>query len=172
MQLMTASRASRAVGKSDMRRSIVLTLFLAAASAVGVAGLNTARPAEASSTVQTSSIVAADQLGAHGIELRAPAAVADAALISADAARGTARGLVGAGKDPEETYRVLASKTYFGPKRTAWLFLFSGGSGPVSGGPPEGADSRTFTVEYTGVLIDDQTGKVIRWFKGGSFTTQ
>jgi hypothetical protein len=38
----------------------------------------------------------------------------------------------------------------------------------MSGGPPEGAESRTIIVDFTGVLVDDQTGEVLRWFRGGT----
>lgn len=125
--------------------------------------------ASASTVVLESSIVAADRLAAHGIELKPLPATAAQPVVSAESARAAARLLVGASKDPEETYRVFASETFFGSKRTAWLFLFVGGQGPVSAGPPEGADSRIFTAQYTGVAIDDQSGEVVAWFQGGSF---
>ena len=117
-----------------------------------------------------SAIVSADQLTTHGVQLKAVPTTVVPAKVVAETARATARQLVGAAKDPEETHRVFASETYLSTQRTAWLFLFVGGAGPVSAGPPEGADSRTYTTGYTGVLIDDQTGEVLRWFQGGSFT--
>jgi hypothetical protein len=129
-----------------------------------------AMSASASSVLSESAIAAADELAAHGIELRTVPATAPGAAVSAETARAAARQLVGASKDPEETYRVFASETYLSAKQTAWLFLFAGGPGPVSAGPPEGADSRAYTTKYTGVVIDDQTGEILRWFQGGAFT--
>jgi hypothetical protein len=126
--------------------------------------------ASASTVLFESSIVAAEQLAAHGIELKAVPATAATPVVSAENARATARQLIAAAGDPQETYRVFANETFLSLKRTAWLFLFTGGPGPVSGGPPEGADSRRFSTQYTGVLIDDQTGELLRWFQGGSFT--
>lgn len=117
-----------------------------------------------------STIVSAERLEQHGIDLVPLPVTASSAIVSAATARVTARNLVGAAKDPEETFRVFASTTYDGPKQSAWLFLFAGGTGSVSGGPFEGSESRAFSVKFTGVLIDDQTGEVMRWFRGGTFT--
>lgn len=116
------------------------------------------------------SFVASDQLAAHGIDLKALPLAATAASVSSASARATAKQAIGSPVDPDETWRVLASETYGGAKHTAWLFLFRGGSGPISAGPPDGAESRRFTTSYTGVLVDDETGEVMRWFQGGSFT--
>jgi hypothetical protein len=128
----------------------------------GVGIVNSALSAPASS------IVPSDQLAAHGIELGSLALTAPAAVITSATARATAKAAVGTSVDPDETWRVSASETYNGQRRSAWLFLFRGGTGPVSAGPAGGTQSRTLTTTYTGVLVDDQTGLVMRWFSGGS----
>jgi hypothetical protein len=125
--------------------------------------------ARASSAVGTSSIVSADRLLEHGITLQALPDNIEPAKVSADSAQTSATRLIGASAAPE-VHRVLASATYDSPKTTAWLFLFAGGPGPISAGPAGGvADSRSFSTDFTGVLVDDQTGEILRWFQGGSF---
>lgn len=117
-----------------------------------------------------SELVAAERLAAHGIRLDAVPAGLGIARISAETAEVTARAVVPPiAPGRKETFRVLARPTADAAERTAWLFLYEGGThtGPV--GPPEGAESRTFTTDYTGVLIDDQTGELMRWFQSGSF---
>jgi hypothetical protein len=136
------------------------------ASVVG--GVVAARGANATVVVGESAIVSAVRLLAHGIELKAVPFTEKAPAISAESAQATARKVIDAAKDPDETFRVLASATYDAPKQTAWLLLFAGGSEEMSGGPPEGAESRTIIVDFTGVLVDDQTGEVLRWFRGGT----
>jgi hypothetical protein len=149
----------------DRRRVIAFALVLAALTGVILAAMTV----RASASAVESSIAPADRLLEHGIELKPLPATALRAIVPAESARDMARLLIDAPKDPEETYRVLASATYFSPKRTSWLFLFAGGSGPISAGPVEGADSRAFTTDFTGVLVDDQTGEVLRWFQGWHF---
>jgi hypothetical protein len=131
--------------------------------ALVVGGVVAARGANA-----TVVVVSAVRLLAHGIELKAVPFTEKAPAISAESAQATARKVIDAAKDPDETFRVLASATYDAPKQTAWLLLFAGGSEEMSGGPPEGAESRTIIVDFTGVLVDDQTGEVLRWFRGGT----
>ena len=148
------------------RRAFALLVLLV----VLMVGTLVAVGASASSTVLQSKVATTAELAAHGIELTALPAGDSAVLVSSDTGAATAKKLINAPKDPDEAYRVLASATYFSPKRTVWLFLYAGGPGPAAVGPVEGADSRTFTSSYTGVLVDDQTGDVLRWFEGGTFT--
>jgi hypothetical protein len=150
------------------RRNIFLSVLLLLTLLVG--GAVAAHGARASLVVAESAIVSADRLLMHGIELNAAPADVKGPVVSAESARATARKLIDAPNDPEETYRVLASATYDAPKQTAWLLLFSGASQVMSGGPPEGAESRKIAVDFIGVLIDDQTGEVLRWFRGGTLT--
>ena len=53
--------------------------------------------------------------------------------------------------------------------KTSWLVLFEGGVAPPSYGPAD-AGPAVFHIAYSGVIVDDQTGSVIYWFEGGSFT--
>ena len=156
---------TREGGQWSESRRLVLA-FLLLASVVG--GVVAARGANATVVVGESAIVSAVRLLAHGIELKAVPFTEKAPAISAESAQATARKVIDAAKDPDETFRVLASATYDAPKQTAWLLLFAGGSEEMSGGPPEGAESRTIIVDFTGVLVDDQTGEVLRWFRGGT----
>lgn len=156
---------TREGGQWSESRRLVLA-FLLLASVVG--GVVAARGANATVVVGESAIVSAVRLLAHGIELKAVPFTEKAPAISAESAQATARKVIDAAKDPDETFQVLASATYDAPKQTAWLLLFAGGSEEMSGGPPEGAESRTIIVDFTGVLVDDQTGEVLRWFRGGT----
>ena len=76
----------------DRRRAIALLLLLGVLVAATLATMSVS----ADTTGVESSIVAADQLAAHGIELKPLPASAGAALVSPDAARDTARRFIGA----------------------------------------------------------------------------
>lgn len=157
-------------GRSMVERRNVLLLVLLLALTVG--GAVAAHGASASLAISESAIVSADRLQMHGIELKAVPGTEKGPVVSADSARETARKVLENPRDPDETYRVLASATYDAPKQTAWLFLFAGGSERMWGGPPEGAESRVITVDFIGVLIDDQTGELLRWFRGGTLVKE
>ncbi|MBI2782405.1 MAG: hypothetical protein HYX55_11505 [Chloroflexi bacterium] len=160
----TDGKLVTAMTKGGRARALMILLV------VLMAGTVAALSVSATSTVLQSKVATAAQLAAHGIELTPlPAGVA-AAVVSETAGAAAANELLKSPKGPNETYRVLASATYFSPKQTAWLYLYIGGPGFGSVGPVEGAGSRTFSSDYTGVLVDDQTGAVLRWFQGGSFT--
>lgn len=154
------------LGPRNRRRAFIVLASAAILSGVTLAAMTV----QASPSVAVSAFAPADRLLEHGIVLSPVPGTYAAAIVSADSAKATAVKAVSAPADPDETYRVLASATYYAPKQTAWLFLFKGGSDPVSVGPAEGADSRTFTTDFTGVLVDDQTGQVLRWFQSWHFT--
>jgi hypothetical protein len=141
--------------------------FLLGLAAVAAASFGAAPQRAGILPAATSSFVPRDQLAAHGIDLAPVPASLAAAAISIERAVATAREITGL-TPPRESFRVLASPTSDEPRRTAWLLLFEGGPGPISAGPPDGAYSRRFATDYTGVLVDDQTGVVLRWFQGGS----
>lgn len=126
--------------------------------------------ANSSSEELESAFVPAASLEAHGVSLVQVPVLAPAAQVDAASARSTAKAIAALDTDPRETFRIMVRPTALGAPRSAWLFLFEGGEhrGPV--GPPDGAESRTFTNAYTGVLIDDQTGDLVFWFQGGSVT--
>lgn len=166
MRDMMVQAKPRGGSLSERRAFFLFALLLT----LVVGGAVAAHGARASVAVSESAIVSADRLLMHGIELKAVPADVKGPVVSAESAAATARKLIDAPKDPDETYRVLASATYDAPKQTAWLLLFAGGSQVMSGGPPEGAESRTIAVDFVGVLIDDQTGEVFRWFRGGTLT--
>jgi len=105
---------TREGGQWSESRRLVLA-FLLLASVVG--GVVAARGANATVVVGESAIVSAVRLLAHGIELKAVPFTEKAPAISAESAQATARKVIDAAKDPDETFRVLASATYDAPKR-------------------------------------------------------
>ena len=69
-----------------------------------------------------------------------------------------------AGRSPEHV-RVLharAPRTYSDQPQPVWVVLFDGGVSPV--GPPIGFEGTLAPFTITGVLVDDQTGEVLRLF--------
>lgn len=116
-----------------------------------------------------SDFVSAEALRAHGVDLAPVPLSAAIAEIDADQARAIAIGIVKMPTGPRETHHVFARPTADAAPRGSWLLLFEGGEHGGSIGPPAGADTRAFATEYTGVLIDDQTGELLYWFQGGSF---
>jgi hypothetical protein len=158
MQQRRSLRLSRSASTALL---VVIALTGIAAAAVGVS---------ASSRTIESAIATTEQLASHNVNLNDVPPVDLKAVITAETAGLTAQKLVDAPKLPEEAFRVMVSEFYDGPKKSAWLLMFTGGSFPGSGGPVEGAESREFATDFTGVLIDDQTGEIIRWFQGWHFT--
>lgn len=148
------------------RTAATALLVLMALTGIGAAAVGVS----ASSRIVESAIATTDQLASHNVDLNDAPSFDIKAVVTAETAALTAQKLVDAPKLPEETFRVMVSEFYDGPKKSAWLLMFTGGSFPGSGGPVDGAESREFTTDFTGVLIDDQTGEIIRWFQGWHFT--
>jgi len=142
--------------------------------ALGVFALGAARGLASEPPVDSplagSSVVSADALQAHGVPLVPVPDGASAPRVTAEDARSIAKAVTKASTDPKETFRVLARPTADAAERSAWLLIFEGGRHGGSLGPPDGVATRTFATEYTGVLIDDQSGEVLYWFQGGTFT--
>jgi hypothetical protein len=153
MRVLTSSR--RVVVALAMAISVTLALLFSASSFSGE---------------YRSGFVSAASLEAQGIELVPVPATVPTARVDAATARASAKAIARLEADPRETFRILARPTPQAAPRSAWLFLFEGGRHAGSVGPPDGAATRTFAVSHTGVLIDDQTGELLFWFQGGSFT--
>jgi hypothetical protein len=89
---------------------------------------------------------------------------APAALVSADSARQLAVDMAGDGSEISMQHGMIDAGPGIG-MRSAWIFFFSGGdSSGVSWGPPGAGQP---TVDYSGVVIDDQTGAVLRLLHAG-----
>jgi hypothetical protein len=84
------------------------------------------------------------------------------AAVSSSSAAAAADALLARTDDANVLHGVDLSGASLGP-RTVWIVLYKGGVGPPSGGPI-GATPVVWVVDMTGVVIDDQTGEVLRSF--------
>jgi hypothetical protein len=64
---------------------------------------------------------------------------------------------------PVEVHHVLTRQFSDSPEVTAFIVVFAGGD-PIPGGP---VGSKLHPVSYRGVVIDDQTGEILRIFATG-----
>ena len=122
------------------------------------------------SAVRPSSFVSDEALRAHGIDLAALSSAPTVALVDVHEAEAVAKDEVGLDAPPREAHRVAARVLPGDAPRSAWLVLYGGGAHAGAVGPPEGADARVLATNYTGVLVDDQTGELMRWFQGGTLS--
>ena len=68
---------------------------------------------------------------------------------------------VGRTDSPSGVYRASAPRYMDEPNREVWVVLFNGGDAPFDGPSPGIGPMK---MRLTGVIIDDQTGEVLRWF--------
>lgn len=134
-------------------------------SALAVTGLDrqavASTPSGASATLSPAEALA----GFGGLDLAPIPAAGPAAVVSVTEAQRTATTLDdGLGPEISHQRMVVDAGPGLGP-RTGWLLLFSGGDsssvswGPLGAGAP--------TVDFTGVIVDDQTGEVLRVLRVG-----
>jgi hypothetical protein len=163
---------------SDLHRhtalSMGLVVVLATSAGVAVAaGAAAPSPSVASQAVlpAANSVVLSaadqDQLGLH---IYALPAAAKAALVSEGSAASSAAtfltGITGSQvvAKPDEVLHVLAAPDASSAERSVYVFIWRGGD-PFPGGP-EGNVLHATT--YRGVVVDDQTGEVLRSFAAGT----
>lgn len=122
-------------------------------------------PGIAAPSQYDSVLLTEEDLKAHGLNLQAVSGK-DSPAVSAEDAAATAQSILGIAARPADTFRILASAMPGLTPQTAWLVLFEGGALPPSRGPA--GSENEFKPRYTGVLIDDRSGKLVYWFEGGS----
>lgn len=130
-------------------------LAIVAVELPGVVGAGAPTPAQTAAKA-----IAGFDLGVGPIPSDAPAA-----KFSADDAKQRALDLVGTGGiEVSQQHEVVDAGPGRG-LRTAWVLFFSGGNSmDVSWGPP---GAGTPTVDYTGVVVDDQSGEILEWLHAG-----
>lgn len=84
-----------------------------------------------------------------------------AATVSSQTAARTAAAFLGIDQQALEILHVSATMAVGEPGDSSWVVIFAGGPTPP-GGPP--GTEATPVVEYTGVVVSDQTGEVLRYF--------
>ena len=84
---------------------------------------------------------------------------------TSDAAASIAQDFLGRTEAPWQVLHGSASRIEQDADETVWIVVFLGGDPPPGG--PMSADAPAVTVDYTGVVIDDQTGEVLRAFGKG-----
>jgi hypothetical protein len=146
-------------------RKLKLVTLLAATAVIAAAVATTIA---ASGRIE-SAFVSAEALQAHAIELDPPIAqLLTSPVVTAEESERLARDAIGIELAPREVYRIVARALPGDAPRTAWLLLYDGGPSGRPMGPADGARTRTSILVYTGVLIDDKTGELLRWFQGGT----
>jgi hypothetical protein len=127
---------------------IILGVLLAAA-----VGTLAASPSGAAA------LPASQAIDGFGLTVRPIPVGAPGAAVSQEAARTAAVDTAQAGNEISAQHGQIDAGPGRG-LRTAWVFFFAGGDpSSVSWGPP-GANAPI--VDYTGVVVDDQTGEVLR----------
>jgi hypothetical protein len=160
-----------------MRRSLLASpLLLCLALSGAVAGsattavtLRSASPAAALAVPPTVPSLTAEQERVLLISDAAEAVAANPAApdgthpaVTPAAALAIAAAYLGRTGDPARILYGRAPRTSGDPVRQAWVVLFAGGVAPVDG--PPGYDGPPPTFSLTGVIVDDQTGEVLRMF--------
>jgi hypothetical protein len=94
------------------------------------------------------------------------AAVDQASDIGQEDAVATASRYFGRSDAPSLVLHAQAWRIADEPLRIVWVVIFEGGSPPVPDGPT-GMPRRVVTVEYTGAVIDADSGELLRTFGRG-----
>ncbi|MGH2407315.1 MAG: hypothetical protein ACRDF7_04435 [Candidatus Limnocylindrales bacterium] len=102
---------------------------------------------------------AADQVDLH-IDLSGPPA--ETLGIDRATAVATAKSALGRQDEPSEIHQGAAAQYMNSPIRTVWIVVFAGGD-PMNVGPAGNGDQKAYP-SYSGVIIDGQTGDVLRSF--------
>ncbi len=85
--------------------------------------------------------------------------------ISQEKASELARDSLNRVDQPWQVLHGRASRIAEEPSRAVWIVVFLGGDPPPGG--PMGVSTAPVTVDYTGSVIDDQTGEILRSFGKG-----
>ena len=136
-------------------------LLGAAASGVPVSAGTEAGAIVNDSAISVLSGYDQDQLGFH---IRPIPAGTRPAAVSGNAALATASAALGRSAESGQVMHVLAAPDASSPEKTVYVVIVQGG-GQMPGGP-EG--NGLHDVAYWGVVIDDQSGAVLRMFATGS----
>jgi hypothetical protein len=155
---MTAS--ARSIGQR-------LVLLIALAGTVGGCLSGGVASSEAP-TAATSVLLSASDQAALGFQIHALPATAKAAQVSENDAVEKSAAFLGDDPaqvtKPDEVLHVMAAADASSPERSVFVVIWQGGD-PVPGGP-EG--NGLHKVAYRGVVVDDQTGEVLRSFAAGT----
>jgi len=150
-----------------MNRPVIARAALGALLVAGVlvvaatVSVQSATPAASTSKLLTASDQ--DELGFHISQV--PATARSASISTASAVTNAARWVTNInGAAPDEVLHVMAAPDASSPERSVFVFIWKGGDA-VPGGP-EG--NGLHSVSYQGVVVDDQTGEVLRSFATGS----
>jgi hypothetical protein len=156
-----------------MRRLFVLSTSgaLLAVLAVVTLHLNVASAASAASPTTSPSLMSAYDLTQFGFDVNASSSTVGAQVDSATAIA-TAERATGATEPQEVIHSTTARVSPAGPARTVWIVLFLGAwGGDMPAGPAPDRYSTTplrkTVFDYTGVVVDDQTGAVLYAFMSG-----
>jgi hypothetical protein len=143
-----------------------LALLIVGAVGAGVA-VGVSAQAGPAAPVSILSAADQDQLDLH---LHTLPSTAKPAAVAQSGARSNASTFLGAltGSDviakPDEILHVMTAPDASSPERSVYVLIWKGGD-PSPGGPaPNGLHS----VAYRGVVVDDQTGAVVRAFAVGT----
>lgn len=110
-------------------------------------------------------LLTANEAAQLGLEMQ-PLPAADAGAqtpVDAKAAIERAQLALRTTDNPVEIHHVLTRQFGDSPERSAFVLVFAGG-GSIPGGP---AGSNLHPVSYRGVVVDDQSGDVLRIFAAG-----
>ncbi len=109
-------------------------------------------------------LLTAQEAAQLGLEMQPLPATADAQTpVDESAAIEQARLALGTNDSPVEIHHVITQQFGDSPERSAFILVFAGG-GSMPGGP---VGSKPHAVSYRGVVVDDQSGEVLRMFASG-----
>lgn len=109
-------------------------------------------------------MLTAQEAAQLGLEMQPLPAAADTQTpVDAPAAIELAKLALSTNDGPAEIYHVITRQFGDSPERSAFILVFTGG-GSMPGGP---VGSKPHGVSYRGVVVDDQSGEVLRMFASG-----
>ncbi len=135
--------------------------FIAVVSVAASPKANSDTPVSLTADNSILSAADQDQLGFHVQPLPA---ISKAAAVSSSVAIERAAPFFGATEQPTEVLHVLAAPDAALAERGVYVVIWKGGE-PIPGGP-EG--NKPHSIDYRGVVIDDQTGEILRAFSSGT----
>lgn len=157
-----------------MKKHLIFPAAVALVVAVAVVALRfDTTPARAVSlSTAPSSLVSAYDLTQLGFDVNAVSTIGNA-RVDSGAAVAIAEHETGATVPQEVIHATTARRWLTEPIHNVWIVVFAGavmGGFPAGPVQEEGSNVQTLrrpVVDYTGVVVDDQTGFVLYTFKGG-----
>jgi hypothetical protein len=135
-------------------------LWIAAAALVMSLGLLASRGTEAHALAPSEVALTSGDFDALSIAI--DTGPRNATAVSSDQALSIASAYANGSGAPAAVVHGAASRTPADPTRSVWIALYPGGPEPAGG--PAGYAGPPPVVDVTGVIVDDQTGEVLRWF--------